>query len=165
MDGEEWRRWLADRKERGTPGTFRLGFVAPQVAAALKGRNIGLQAAAITISKPRVGHIRRAVKGQRGARLDDADFDRFPDIIARPRAVLLDTAQGGNCLIYVFDPLAPQGGRDRGKVVVRMNHSMGVKTSSGARMRIIGNSVRTAGYLPIDNLQDARYVLLEGRLE
>ena len=107
---EEWRRWLADREERGTPGTFRLGFVAPQVAAALEGRNIGLQAAAITISKPRVGHIRRAVKGQRGARLDDADFDRLPAIIARPRAVLLDTAQGGNCLIYVFDPLAPQGG-------------------------------------------------------
>ena len=164
MDGEEWRRWLADRKERGTPGTFRLGFVAPQVAAALKGRNIGLQAAAITISKPRVGHIRRAVKGQRGARLDDADFDRLPAIIARPRAVLLDTAQGGNCLIYVFDPLVPQGGRDRGKVVVRMNYSDDQRIAKEKR-RTISNSVRTAGYLSIGNLRDARYVLLGGELE
>ena len=162
MDGEEWRRWLADRKERGTPGTFRLGFVAPQVAAALKGRNIGLQAAAITISKPRVGHIRRAVKGQRGARLDDADFDRLPAIIARPRAVLLDTAQGGNCLIYVFDPLVPQGGRDRGKVVVRMNFEEKV---GAERERIATNSVRTAGYLEVTTLRQERYVLLEGKLE
>ena len=162
MDGEEWRRWLADRKERGTPGTFRLGFVAPQVAVALKGRNIGLQAAAITISKPRVGHIRRAVKGQRGARLDDADFDRLPDIIARPRAVLLDTAQGGNCLIYVFDPLVPKGGRDRGKVVVRMNFEEKV---GAERERIATNSVRTAGYLEVTTLRQERYVLLEGKLE
>ena len=161
MDGEEWRRWLADRKERGTPGTFRLGFVAPQVAVALKGRNIGLQAAAITISKPRVGHIRRAVKGQRGARLDDADFDRLPAIIARPRAVLLDTAQGGNCLIYVFDPLVPQGGRDRGKVVVRMNFEEKV---GAERERIATNSVRTAGYLEVSGLRRERYVLLEGGL-
>ena len=61
MDGRDWRRWLADRKEADTPGTFELGSVTPQVMAVLKDHDIELQSAAIIVSKSRIGHMRRAI--------------------------------------------------------------------------------------------------------
>ena len=165
MDGRQWRQWLAKRKGPNTPGTFALGSVPPWLRVVLlEGRGMALQSPAVTISQSRVGHILRASKRRRGAGLDDADFDRLPDIIARPKAVLLDTKQGGNSLLYVFDPLAPQEGRDKGKVVVRMNYNEDQR-HDGKKRRVTSNSVRMAGYLSLENLHEPKYLLLEGKLE
>ena len=158
MDGREWRHWLAGMKEQGTPGTVRVGCISPAVMSALRDRNIRPEVSAILVSKQEMGHIRN--KHRLDAMLNDADMERLPDILAKPKAVLLDTQQGGNSLLYVFDPAEPQEDRDRGKVVVRVNFRM-----RADRKTVTGNAVRTAGYLSIENLQDARYVLLDGDLE
>ena len=138
MDGREWRHWLAGMKEQGTPGTVRVGCISPAVMSALRTYDIKPETAAILVSKQEMGHIRN--KNEPEAMIDDTDIERLPDIIANPRAVLLDTQQGGNSLLYVFDPAEPQEDRDRGKVVVRVNFRM-----RADRKTVTGNAVRTAG--------------------
>ena len=45
-------------------------------------------------------------------------------------------------------------------------HSGNIPASGeNATMKITSNSVRTAGYVELDNLREARYELLEGALE
>ena len=85
------------------------------------------------------------------ARADD-DLDRLPEIIARPKAVLLEARKEGPTLLYVFDPL--EGAR-RGKIAVRVNFA----TAKGKT-----NAIRTAGYVLDENLREPHLTLIEGAL-
>ena len=92
----------------------------------------------------------RDAKRDRGQALDDADLDRLPEILAEPRAVLLDTEGKSPALLYVFD------GERSGKIVVRVNFATSRKGQT--------NAIRTAGYVHEDHLRGRRHVLIEGEI-
>ena len=93
----------------------------------------------------------RDAKRARGQALDDADLDRLPEILADPRAVLLDTEVESPVLLYVFD------GERSGKIVVRVNFATSRKGQT--------NAIRTAGYVPATNLRMGRYTVIEGEVD
>ena len=158
--GQVWARWIDSQRKSGTPGTEKPGHMSIGTIAALERRNIVPASKDIYISKRVLGHLLRDAKKARGAALTEADIRRLPDILANPRAVLLDTQGKGHTLLYVFDPSDLQEDREVGKVVVRVNF-----TERASRKTVTANFVRTAGYVSVDNLKDARYELLEGGLE
>ena len=148
--GEQWRRWR--RKEPGSDLQNRLevGALSPMTLAALTERGAPPATVAVTVDRRALGHMTRDVKRDRGQALDDADLDRLPEILAEPRAVLLDTEGKSPVLLYVFD------GERSGKIVVRVNYV----AAEGQT-----NAIRTAGYVPARTLRDTRHTLIEGELE
>ena len=151
----EWRRWRAEHAGRKPAGeAFKAGALSPGTLRALAARDISPATAQIVATDRALAHMTRASKASRSAALSDADLDRLPEILARPKAVLLDTeAKGaGDWLVYVFDA---------GKVTIRVNFREKV---AGGR-RIAANAVRSAGYVQPGNLREARYTVLEGSLD
>ena len=150
--GEQWRRWR--RREPGYgDDRIALGALSPQAVAALDERGDPPETAVVTIDRRALGHMTRDAKRARAAALTDDDLDRLPEIIARPKAVLLEARKEGPTLLYVFDPL--EGAR-RGKIAVRVNFA----ATKGKT-----NAVRTAGYVEAKNLRDQRHTLIDGSLD
>ena len=148
--GEQWRRWR--RREPGYEQKNRLevGALSPATVAALTERGTPPVTAAVTVDRRALGHMTRDAKRDRGQALDDAGLDRIPEILAEPRAVLLDTEGKSPVLLYVFD------GERSGKIVVRVNY-----VAAEGRT----NAIRTAGYVPADQLRDPRHTLIEGEMD
>ena len=143
----EWRRWRAERAGRKPVG-------AAFEAGALAARHIAPATARIVVTDRALAHMTRPAKAPR-RRLSDADLDRLPKILARPKAALLDAAAkgDGDWLVYVFDAV------DRaGKIAIRVNF----RDRIAGRRRIAANAVRSAGYVQPGNLRDPRFVVLEG---
>ena len=160
--GDEWRRWR--RQDGGTLAeAFGVGVLFPSVIHALKSeRGIDVQDARVTLARRELAHLSRPDKALRGQALAEADLDRFPEIVAKPRAVLFDTEDPA--LLYVFDP-ADAAELRRGKVVVRVDYSDRLRLRSEQRKTMVSNAVRTAGYVNLDNLRESRYLVLEGKIE
>ena len=97
------------------------------------------------------GALEGAVR--RDLRRFGGDIERIPDIIERPKAVLLDIEKG-NRLVYVFESLDGDG--RLGKLVFWVNWQ--------EKRRGITNSFRTAGYVDYHNLRQEEYLLLAGDL-
>lgn len=94
----------------------------------------------------------------RGAALEDADIDRFPDIIAGPDAVLLDREEKTPTLIHVFSSVVAAD--KTGKIAVRLNFAQRRRGTT-----TVSNAFRTAGYVRKSNLRERRYDALEGSVE
>ena len=109
--------------------------------------------AALSTTRNRIGHALRDAKQARGQSLSEAEIARIPEIVARPKAVLLDT--DGDMLIYAFD--SPDGERRMGKLVWQINFR--------GNRGWVTNSYRSAGYVERYNLRESNYVLLYGDLE
>ena len=148
--GEQWRRWR--RREPGSDLQNRLevGELSPATVAALTERGDAPVTAAVTVDRRALGHMTRDAKRDRGQALDDADLDRIPEILADPRAVLLDTGVDDPVLLYVFD------GERSGKIVVRVNYV----AAEGQT-----NAIRTAGYVKATHLREGRYTVIEGEVD
>lgn len=86
-----------------------------------------------------------------GQRVSGGDIDRLPTVLARPRAVLYDTAAEPS-LLYVFG-----GGARRGKFVVRVRRA---SDRAGET-----NRVTTAGYVDSASVRGSQYRLLDGSLD
>ena len=151
----EWRRWRAERAGRKPAGeAFEAGALTPATLRALAARDIAPVTARIVVTDRALAHMTRPAKAPR-RRLSDADLDRLPEILAHPKAALLDTAAkgSGDWLVYVFHA----AGR-AGKVAIRVNFREKI---AGGR-RVAANAVRSAGYVQPENLRGPRYVVLEG---
>lgn len=122
-------------------------------------KKVGVENAAVTVTRGELSHAGRAEKVGRGAALDDADLDRLPENIARPRAVLYDKERPGE-LVYVFDPAGDRG--RKGKVVVRVNYTAKLKFGNADRSGVTTNSVRSAEYVQAGDLPVSRYERIEG---
>ncbi len=110
-----------------------------------------------------MNHITRPGKVKRGATLTAEDLDNLPDNIANPLAVLRDTrSENKNMLLYVFNPLNDER---RGKIVVQVNYSEKLQIGDAEREMITSNSVRTAGYVSLSDLQSDQDEILHGVLE
>ena len=123
-------------------------------------RGIAPATAAVTISRRQERHASEG-KHSESARLTDADFDRLPEIIAHPQAVLRDLEpkeSQGNMLLWVFQPADADR---RGKIVVELD----MAASREDRTRTVTNDIRTAGYVQPENLRGARYEVLYGETD
>ena len=138
---ENWRDW---RRNHADGDAVVVGALLPQVAAA-----VDAATAAIRVTAQDWRHATRPAKGAKA--LDEADWDRLPDILASPVAVLRD----GTALLYVFEP----ADRDMrmGKAVVQVDVRRRVR-----RRAATGNYLRTASYVQAANLRESRYEVLWG---
>jgi len=107
----------------------------------------------------RLRRMRRDTKVRNAKALPEADIKRLPDIIDKPKAVLWDireAAGGKPAVLYVFDSSA---GDRLGKVFVRVDFT-------DLTRRTNTNSVRSAGLVPKDSLQDKNvYQIIQGELD
>ena len=159
---DDWAKWHRRQVPRGSQAeAFVIGALSPPVVKALATLGAKPATAAVTITRRELDHQGRRAKADRGAALNEADLDRLVENIAAPEAVLRDT-EAPHSLLYIF---TPQAGKGKGKVVVRMDYSSKLQLEGQPREMITSNSVRTAGYVELDNLREARYELLEGALE
>ncbi len=155
-----WNDWR--RQGGGSAEAFSLGAIPPASVKALAQlpEPIDLQTALVTIAQRDLSHLTRETKRQRGAVLVEADLARLPDIIAQPKATLWDTRDPA--LLFVFEPTSAAAA---GKVVVRVKYTDRLQLDGKPRQTLTSNAVRTAGYVAAENLQENRYVLLEGELD
>ncbi|MYD77280.1 MAG: hypothetical protein F4244_11915, partial [Gammaproteobacteria bacterium] len=148
-----WHGWL-DGDRRSLDHWFVLGMVESGVQRALGDHGRILETAALTTTRSDILHGGRKTKRARGTALSEADLRRLPEIVERPKAVLLDTGKRHDALIYVFD--SEDGGGRLGKAVFRPNWR---------GKRGITNGYRSGGYVDRGNLRERRYVVLSGSLE
>ncbi|SOC46645.1 SPP1 gp7 family putative phage head morphogenesis protein [Rhizobium subbaraonis] len=141
------------------PAMVVAGVIDPQTLQALRARGIDPVSAAITITQKQVRHMVRAAKQARNQAVSSEILKSMPDMLASPRAILLDLRSGE--LLYVFD--AP-GSLRQGKLVVRLNYAEKAK-APGGRQAVVSNSIRTAGLVELRVLTDVNtYVVLSGEL-
>ncbi|MDE0714089.1 MAG: DUF935 family protein [Gammaproteobacteria bacterium] len=154
----EFREWLnSDARDLGD--LFVTGVIAPGVLKPLKeDHEIELETVALSATRNRIDHGDRDSKRDRGAALSREDLLRMPDVLAYPKAVLLDTEGRGNDLIYAFT--SADGGGRWGKFVYRLNWKVNKK-----KKRYATNSYRSSSYVESYNLREPRYALLYGNLE
>lgn len=141
------------------PAIVVAGVIDPQTLAALRTRGIDPASAAITITQKQVRHMVRDAKQSRSQAVSSETLKAMPDMLASPRAILLDRRSGE--LLYVFDV---PGSQHQGKLVVRLNYTEKAKAPEG-RQAVVSNSIRTAGLVELRVLTDVKtYDLVSGEL-
>ena len=116
-----------------------------------------LATAAISVARRELDHLTRPDKQARGQALTEADVDRLPEILAAPQATLYEPAADG--LLFVFESDDPAE-RRKGKWFVQIDARVHER-----RRPYVTNSIRSAGYVRAENLNDPRYVRLTGQVE
>ena len=150
---EEFRRWRLADPGPDAPDPMPIGELSPPVLAGLRRLGHAPSTALVTVSRRSVDHALRDTKAP-GQLVAEADIDRLPEIVARPRAVLFETQRDNPMLLYVFD--GP--GRKAGKIVVRVRRPADREKET--------NRMTTAGYVERDTLEDrTKYTLLDGALD
>ncbi|CAK0740393.1 hypothetical protein CCP1ISM_110008 [Azospirillaceae bacterium] len=156
-----WVDALAAGGERPIGARRVVGAISQPQLDQLAARQITPESGVLTIADRDVLHMLRDAKVAAGEALGVDDLKRLPEILAAPRAVLLDRESGD--LLYVFDPAAGDG-RD-GKLVAVLDFSTKQKSASGRRQTAVVNTIRSGGLVPRISLADqARYEVLEGGL-
>ena len=149
----EFRRWRLAEPGPDAPDPMPIGALSPTVLAGLRRLARAPSTALVTVSRRDAAHAVRDTKAP-GQLVAEADIDRLPEILAQPRAVLLETNRGNPMLLYVFD--GP--GRKAGKIVVRVRQPTDREGET--------NKVTTAAYVDAEKLIDrSRYTLLDGALD
>ena len=151
----DFRRWRRAAPGPRAPDPAVVGALSAGVLAALEARGLAPSTARITAARRDIAHALRDRKAARGQAVSSADIDRLPEVLARPRAVLLDAGEGVPVLLYTFD--APVGGGRAGKFVIRVRRP----TDRGRET----NRFITAGHVGIENLRGGQYTLLDGSLD
>ena len=156
--GNEFPDWFdqASAGGRMDRSTVAIGALDRGVLRALTERGISPASGALTIDQKTVRHMTRAAKAVRGRAVPAEILRRLPNLLASPRAVLLDRRDGA--LLYVFD--VPGGAT--GKIVVRMNFATKVRDAGTKPVRISTNAVRTAGIVEDADLRVGFYDVLSG---
>lgn len=156
---EEFPSWFDQAASGGPidPAIVVAGVLDPETLAALRMRGIDPASAAVTLTQKSVRHLVRDAKAARNQAISTDMLKRMPDLLAAPRAILLDRRDGA--LLYVFD----LPGDDRaGKIVVKLDYSDKARSAAG-RETVTTNSIRTAGIVDTITLRDrATYDVLDG---
>ena len=92
----------------------------------------------------------------------DSDWDRLPEILARPQAVLYETRRQPE-LLYILEPAGDAAGK--GKIVARADYTDRLSLEGEPRRTTTTALIRTAGYLRPEHLRHPRYEGLNGALE
>ena len=83
---------------------------------------------------------------------------------AHPRSRGEHCEPGANGLLFVFAPTDPAEQR-RGKWFVQIDARIHERCGGGRRRPYVTHSVRSAGYVQAENLDDPQYFLLTGQVE
>ncbi|WP_053081874.1 phage minor head protein [Methylobacterium aquaticum] len=141
--------------------TFTVGAMDRATLDGLAAHGVEPASGAITMQMQRAGHLVRPEKTAAGKAVPVDVLRRMPELLAAPRAVLLDR-RGGE-LLYVFD--VPGDARS-GKLVVRVDVPVGVRPPGGGpRAAIPMNVIVSAGMVEAVQLSNpGAYVVLSGAL-
>lgn len=127
---------VREKKARGVNKS--VGVIPTDVIKALQARNVAPSTAVITLRDRDLLHALRDDKHQPLP----VDFWRnIADHLAAPEAVLLMKDETPPVLLYIYDL-----GGDKGKVALKMDYSLEVKTPEGKR-KVKGNILRTGSML------------------
>ncbi|WP_032092044.1 phage minor head protein [Necropsobacter rosorum] len=138
-----------------------VGVVPPDVITKLEAKELSPQTAVIAVRDEDVLHALRDTKQGKGINLPIEFWENLPEKLRSPTAILLDTTQAKNALIFVYDD-------DAGKVLVTMDYSVKIKDPiSKTKQRAELNIVKTGGLITQENewknLKNA-YEILWGEL-
>ena len=138
-----------------------VGVVPPDVITKLEVKELAPQTAVIAVRDEDVLHALRDTKQGKGINLPIEFWENLPGKLRSPTAILLDTTQAKNALIFVYDD-------DAGKVLVTMDYSVKIKDPiSKTKQRAELNIVKTGGLITQENewknLKNA-YEILWGEL-
>ena len=150
----DFRRWRRADPGPRAPDPAAVGALSPGILAALEARCLAPSTTRITAARRDIAHALRDSKVERGQAVSSADIDRLPEVLARPRAVLLDATGAAPVLLYVFD--APDGDR-AGKFVIRVRRPTDRERET--------NRFVTAAYVGATALRRRQYSLLDGSLD
>lgn len=160
---DEFEGWF-DAAAAGQPtprNIWPVGALNQATLDALQSREATPASGAIGVQASVVRHMIRAVKQARGVSVPQSLLRRLPELIRRPKAVLLDKRDQG--ILYVFDV---PGDARLGKLVVRIDFATKVIGEDGIRRSTAINAVRTAGLVAKADLADINaYEVLSGSLE
>ncbi|MDY0397140.1 MAG: phage minor head protein [Desulfuromonas thiophila] len=153
MAGAELRQQVYEQtikelmaRRQATGQLIPVGWVRPEIMAALEARGIGLETPLIAMTDKQALH---ALRDSKAAKLTEADFLRIPEIIRNPEAVILHK----NRLLYVVT--REIDGR-KNKIVVEINRR--VKKQGTV------NAFVTAGVVERANLASEDHTLIWGGL-
>lgn len=137
-----------------------VGALSSPVLDALAARGVVPQSGAVTVQQRVIQHMLRDSKVEAGRAAPAEQLRRLPQLLARPRAVLVERSSGE--LIYVFDiPEPPRAG----KLVIKVDYVGKVPAPGGGRAAVVTNAVRTAGLVQLRDLRNpGRYELILGEL-
>ena len=149
---EAFAAWRRAQPSAAAPDPTPVGALAPTVLAGLRRLGHAPSTVLVTAGRGDLAHALRPKKAEWGQDVSESDIDRLPSVLARPRAVLYDTAGSGPSLLYVFG-----GGARRGKFVVRVRRASDRAADT--------NRVATAEYVDSASLRGGQYRLLDGSLD
>ncbi len=159
---DEFATWFDQAAAGGRvgPSIWTIGAIDQATLDALAERGIRPQSGAITLTQSQAGHMVREAKAEAGKAVPLDLLRRLPETLATARAVLRDRRD--DALVYVFDV---PGDPRLGKLIVRVDFSEVTRPPGGKRRRIATNSIRTAGLVDSQYLDDTNfYEVLSGSL-
>ncbi len=159
---EEFERWfdLAAKGGKVDRSTVAVGALNTGLLEALAAKGIKPQSAAITLNQQVVMHMQRDAKVDAGKAVPLDYLRTMPQLLSRPKAVLLDKKKGN--LLYIFDVA---GDGRKGKLAVTMDFSRKVQGADRKRQKIATNDIKTAGLVDSSNLRNpAAYEILFGKV-
>lgn len=159
---KEFERWfdLATKGGRVERSTIAVGALNGDVLEGLTKKGIYPESGAITLDQTTAIHMIRDAKVEAGKAVPVDSLRRLPELIARPKAILLDIQE--NVLVYVFDePSDPR----KGKFAINMDYRIKVRPEGGKPVKVRANAIRTAGLVERRVLTDKnKYEILFGEL-
>jgi SPP1 gp7 family putative phage head morphogenesis protein len=159
---EEFGRWfdLAIKGDKIDRSIVAVGALNWDVLEALAERGILPESAAVTLTQKEAVHMLRDAKVDAGKAVPIDFLRRIPELIARPKAILIDRRD--KSLLYVFDVA---GESRKGKLAIQIDFTRKARKPGGKPEKITTNSIKTAGLVSERNLMDAKqYDLVFGKI-
>lgn len=128
---------LLNKQARGAQR--HVGALPPDVINRLSEKGIQPESAVITLTDNNLLH---SVRNNKAGTLPETFWQKLPEYIHNPTAIIYDTQQETPALMYVFD-LPPE----HGKVVVYIDSEIKVRDTNGTREKIKTNLIRTGKLL------------------
>lgn len=129
---------LTEKQARGK--MLYVGVLPMQVLNGLEQKHITPQSAVIAMSDERVLH---ALRDNKVKPLPVTFWERLPEALQEPEAVLLDTQQNKNALIFVYP-----NDEGKGKLILTLDYEMKSRhPSTGKRERVVVNMVNTGSIM------------------
>ncbi|GKW40704.1 hypothetical protein PEC301879_05630 [Pectobacterium carotovorum subsp. carotovorum] len=132
---------LLNKQARGQ--LRHVGALPPQVVDRLSEKGVAVESAVITLTDENLLH---AIRDSKDAQLPEALWQRLPEFILNPRAILYNTQKADAALTYVLD--LPD---TSGKLVVFIDRELKARPPGGGKKeRIKTNLIRTGKILAND---------------
>ncbi len=137
-----------------------VGVLPASVIEALTVADLAPQSAVITLRDTDILH---AMRDSKDDKLPLEFWENIADYIASPEAILLDTLQAENVLLYIIDL-----GNNKGKVIVKLDYDLKVRDENGKRQKITTNIIRSGKtFIYDDSMRDglSQHRLIYGSIE